>query len=889
MTISTLASFLNVYSVAKGEEHTHTSMNGGLYNIPKFVMKSFWELYNRNVEDNVPMYLTECHEKLSPFIIDVDLRYPVITDVKKMYDHDFLKNILEKYVKYINMFLGIEKYNAYILERKSAYLYKNKVIKDGFHIVIPDVVTEPNLQYVIRDLVIKDCIKEYNNKPMTFTNDWKDIIDEDVIEKNNWTIYGSRKPGLDPYVVTHVYDNEMNPVNMENVDVKNLPEICSIQGKELHTPYNETMHQHMFNEYDKLDLAVKRRRKKKAEIMDYSLYNLERDSKPDDVEMAKKLVKLLSKERAESYTSWFEIGCCLYNISKSLFSSWDDFSKQSDKYEYNACIEKWNDMTYDPSGLTMGSLRYWAKKDSPEEYCQIDLDNKRNKITCLIQQTDDAYIAKALYLFYKDDFKCVESSGKNWYRYDNHRWIQDPKGLDLRKKISSEFFDEYYKIGSRYMTEISEETETTDREHKTDIGTRIMKTSKKLLQSTFKTTMMKESIENFYDDDFSTKLDDKPHLIGFENGVYDLQRMEFRDGRPDDYVSFSTGYDYEEIDLDDPDDKITQNLLLFLKQILPLPDIYKYILTFFASCLYGANLDELFHFLIGDSSNGKSKIVELFQETLGDYATSFNTTMLTAKRGASSGATADLSSLINKRVAVSSEPEEDSKLNKGFFKLLTGGDKLTGRDLYNPKEYHFRPKCGMIMHVNDYPDIGSSEPGTWRRIRAIKFPSKFVANPNPNKRFQYKRIDNIQEHFPLWRPRFMCLLLKYYQVYMTEDIIKNPPKCIQKTIEKYRRESDIYTCFFEERLDIAKEKIKKKDMITVKDVYMQFQEWFSVNHSNKKMPTKQVMQKGLDLILDRKSKDHSGRPVWPNIVWKPQILEDSSSEMDSEEESDDEY
>ena len=36
------------------------------------------------------------------------------------------------------------------------------------------------------------------------------------------------------------------------------------------------------------------------------------------------------------------------------------------------------------------------------------------------------------------------------------------------------------------------------------------------------------------------KLDRAPDLLGFEDGVYDLRSHQFRDGRPDDFVSFST-------------------------------------------------------------------------------------------------------------------------------------------------------------------------------------------------------------------------------------------------------------------------------------------------------------------------------------------------------------
>ena len=48
----------------------------------------------------------------------------------------------------------------------------------------------------------------------------------------------------------------------------------------------------------------------------------------------------------------------------------------------------------------------------------------------------------------------------------------------------------------------------------------------------------------------SEKLDNNKNLIGFENGVFDLIKYEFRDGRPEDCISLSTKTDYIEYEED---------------------------------------------------------------------------------------------------------------------------------------------------------------------------------------------------------------------------------------------------------------------------------------------------------------------------------------------------
>ena len=64
---------------------------------------------------------------------------------------------------------------------------------------------------------------------------------------------------------------------------------------------------------------------------------------------------------------------------------------------------------------------------------------------------------------------------------------------------------------------------------------------------------MKECAEHFYDGprQFNEKLHSNPNLLGFTNGVYDLDSGEFRDGQPEDCISNSTRIEYREFDLED--------------------------------------------------------------------------------------------------------------------------------------------------------------------------------------------------------------------------------------------------------------------------------------------------------------------------------------------------
>ena len=89
------------------------------------------------------------------------------------------------------------------------------------------------------------------------------------------------------------------------------------------------------------------------------------------------------------------------------------------------------------------------------------------------------------------------------------------------------------------------------------------------------------------------------------------------------------------------------------------------------------------------------------------------------------------------RCGVYQEPGDDEVINVGIFKELTGNDSFMVRGLFqDPIE--IKPQLKHWIATNDLPKITSDDGGTWRRIRVIQFPMKYVENPDPNNEFEAK-------------------------------------------------------------------------------------------------------------------------------------------------------
>jgi len=85
----------------------------------------------------------------------------------------------------------------------------------------------------------------------------------------------------------------------------------------------------------------------------------------DDVAAAAKNLERLHPGRCDNYQEWVTVGMALSELGQVGLALWEDWSKQSAKYEPGVCAKKW--MSFTPGdGVTLASLRHWADQDDPQ-------------------------------------------------------------------------------------------------------------------------------------------------------------------------------------------------------------------------------------------------------------------------------------------------------------------------------------------------------------------------------------------------------------------------------------------------------------------------------------------------------------------------------------------
>lgn len=221
----------------------------------------------------------------------------------------------------------------------------------------------------------------------------------------------------------------------------------------------------------------------------------------------------------------------------------------------------------------------------------------------------------------------------------------------------------------------------------------------------------------------STDFDLDPLLLGCPNGVLDLRTGQLRKARPEDHITFQTGVKYNP-------DAVCLRFDQFLEEIHPdNPDISLFLQRWFGYCLCGTtHLDKMMLFHGSRGRNGKSTLVRVISTLMGDYSRTMTSGFLAAApRGASSDApTPSLMSLRNRRIAFTSETNEGIALDEAKVKMLTGGDTLTGREMYGRKEVSFRPSAKVVLSSNHRPEIKGTDPAIWARILLVEFKESFL-------------------------------------------------------------------------------------------------------------------------------------------------------------------
>jgi len=835
---------------------THTSLAGGKYFIGEDEMDTFYTLYTESMADDEKQYLVEKTTDVGPLRIDFDFIYDRDKcEHKHLHTREQVCNFAKAYMAEIKKYVEVpENVKLYIMEKRKPTLdVKKNKLKSGIHIVVPDVCTRKFVEQRVRRALLNTMDEYFSGLPLH--EPWSKVYDEAVVNRSvPWTLYGSRKtdPNSLAYKVAYIVNYDSNGNTTINDD--RLKETSSLM-RLLSLRRDDSCETKLTEEgqkiYDTLDknkevrisggTAVTPGRGRPAQRGDKGSSRGSSPTNrpvlqpldPDREQYLKNHTMNLKESRFTDYNEWVQVAICLKNIHPDLLDVFLEFSQQiGPKYDEDDCINKWNSLSFRNDGdrLGEGTLRFWSREDNREGYDLVEEGNVDRLVLSACSGTEHD-VAAVIYAMFRDQYKCVDFGKNIWFRWCGHVWRETDKGVDLQLKLSRQIAKEFRKRHLNVANQMSERnlTDCASPEGKKDCGAceycQLEKQSNdyngiymKLKTVKFKDNVMKECREFFFDEEFTKKVDANKELIAFNNGVLDLTTFEFREGKPEDYISFSTGIDY------DPEKKYYDYdtwpaLNSFICSVIRDPVVRDYFLKHLATNLMGGNTAQKFHILTGSGSNGKSMILNLTATALGDYACTVPISLFTQKRKGSGNAAPEVIRLKGRRFVTMQEPDESIALNTGLMKEITSGEKMYARDLFKSGT-EFEVQAKFHLACNDKPAINTTDGGTWRRLVVIEFTSKFV--PNPKADYELPIDESIQ--FAVVSKEWATPFLNYLVHILSEGKglrkLPAPDKVMQYTTE-YRNDNDGIARFITEKLvsTAGEEEIEPIDRATLKSAF----------------------------------------------------------------------
>lgn len=846
----------------------------GKYLFNHDIMDNFWSIYSNTVIKNnfeLNIGIAEKPQTYLPVIVDVDLKVQTQKESiseEKLYTNFQLNILIKTFQCVLSQYvkdLSNTDLTCILLE-KPFYTKKygfNIYKKNGFHLHFPYIFLSKDDQKIFIFSQVKKylLLKQKDLFKNIGIEDASTIIDDNAIN-NTWLLYGAvKEEGMKPYLISKIFNEEAQEITME-------------EGLKNYVIYNQKQHQIKFTKdliyylprilsivlygrniknikpdikVPRIITTIKPNKKKKYEKMQFST----------QIKLVSDLIRILDCNRAEVYHSWMEIGWTLYNISDGEEEGlilWKEFSSISDKYCEQRCNYEWDRM--EKKNLTIGSLKYWASVDNPDKYSELINKNSEGYIKNIIGLGSHYDIAKTMHMLYEGNFICSSITSKVWYQFKDHHWEYIDAGVFLRDKISTEII--------QLITDIKKNETEKKETAEDDIAkimhdkriTRLEKLSENLKNSGYKDKIMREAMDIFYDPTFTKKLDNNPDIIPFLNGIYEIDKNIFREGRPDDFVSKTLPINYTEFDETSVE---VCEVVDFFEKIFPDENLRKYFLHNLADVFQGDNRKKHVFMWTGIGDNGKSVTQKLIEKMLGNYAIKIPTTLLTSKKPNTGAAWPDLARAGNGvRWAVLEEPNENEKIQIGILKNLSGNDTFLARDLWergrDTKE--ITPMFKLIFICNSLPNINSNDKATWNRIRVIPFEAIFTDEAPEDIEQQVKlkhfpKDDKFNQKIPNMLEPLAWYLLNYKK--NNPGIVHEPDKVLSATKE-YREDNDFMTTFTEDNF------VRSKDStITLDEMYPIYKNWYRENMTGTCTPKKKFR-----LEISR----IWGSPENPGCYWK---------------------
>jgi putative DNA primase/helicase len=214
------------------------------------------------------------------------------------------------------------------------------------------------------------------------------------------------------------------------------------------------------------------------------------------------------------------------------------------------------------------------------------------------------------------------------------------------------------------------------------------------------------------------EFDADPYKLNVQNGTLDLRTGILQAHTRADMMSKISPVEFRA-------DATCPRWEQFLREIMPDQETREFLQRAVGYSLTGTNAEHCFFLLWGSGRNGKSTFLKTIQHVLGDYARQSDFQSFTESQGGGVQIRNDIARLEGARLVCAVEGKQSGWLAESLVKMLTGGDKIAARMLYQ-EHREFEAIFKLWLGTNHKPRITGTDIAIWSRVRLIPFTQSFA-------------------------------------------------------------------------------------------------------------------------------------------------------------------
>jgi len=283
----------------------------------------------------------------------------------------------------------------------------------------------------------------------------------------------------------------------------------------------------------------------------------------------------------------------------------------------------------------------------------------------------------------------------------------------------------------------------------------------------------------------NNEFDIQPYLLSTKSGIYDLRTGKIIENTKELKITKNTGF---EVNFKEP-----KLFLKFLKDITcNHPDIFNYLHSILGYVITGETREQLMWILQGDGNDGKSLLLNIISNVLGDYSIKADKSLImdSVKNDNTQN---NIAMLKGARLAIIDELASNVVMKEDLVKEMTSstGSKMIGKFLYkNPFSFTFMAK--ILISTNYSPRIKGIDKGIWRRLVILPFDRNLKDDEVDKSLF-----DKIIKEAPSILGWLIQGAIDYYKNGLPEL-----PISIQVKTTDFKKDNDIIQRWLEENCDL---------------------------------------------------------------------------------------